>query len=97
MLWILLRKGVSQKMDIKEKITELVEETVKKIKGDSGMLADFKKEPVKVIEKLIGKDLPDEQIEKVVSLVKAKLASDDIAEKAGDVKEALKGIGKLFG
>ena len=84
-------------MDIKEKITELVEETVKKIKGDPGMLADFKKEPVKVIEKLIGKDLPDEQIEKVVSLVKAKLTSDDIAEKAGDVKEALKGIGKLFG
>ena len=84
-------------MDIKEKLTQLVEDAVKKLKADPALLAKFKTEPVKVIEKLIGKDLPDEQIEKAVALVKAKLASDDIAEKADDVKDALKGLGKLFG
>lgn len=84
-------------MDIKEKLTQLVEESVKKLKADPALLAKFKTEPVKVIEKLIGKDLPDEQIEKAVALVKAKLASDGIADKADDVKDALKGLGKLFG
>ena len=63
---------------------------MKKLKADPALLAKFKAEPVKVIEKLIGKDLPDEQIEKAAALVKAKLASDDIAEKADDVKDAMK-------
>ncbi len=84
-------------MDIKEKITETVNNVVAKLKGDENLLKSFKEEPVKTLEKLIGKDLPDEQIEKVVDLVKAKLASDKIADKADDIKDKLKGIGKLFG
>ena len=72
-------------MDIKEKIQELVE----KIKDDPKMLADFKENPVKVVEKLLGVDLPDDILEKVVDGVKAKITLD----KAGDVLGALK---KLF-
>ena len=45
-------------MDIKAKINELVE----KIKADPQMLATFKTEPVKVIETLLGVDLPDELV-----------------------------------
>jgi len=84
-------------MDIKEKIGEIVENVVSKIKESPSLLADFKKEPVKVLEKLIGRDLPDEQLEKVVSLVKAKLQKDELEDKADDIKDALGGLGKLFG
>ena len=66
--------------DIKEKIQDLVEEVVEKLKGNPTLLAQFKTEPVKALEKLIGKDLPDEQIEKVISLVKAKLLKDKIED-----------------
>ena len=84
-------------MDIKEKLQDLVESVTKKLKEDPSMLASFKKEPIKVIEKLIGIDLPDEQIEKLITMVKAKLAADDLAEKEDDVKDVLKGLGGLFG
>ena len=84
-------------MDIKEKVTEIVNEVVEKLKSDENLLKNFKDEPVKTLEELIGKDLPDEQIEKVIDLIKAKLAGDKLADKAEDIKDKLKGIGKLFG
>ena len=84
-------------MDIKEKITEIVNEVVEKLKGDDSLLKSFKAEPIKTLEKIIGKDLPDEQIEKVIDLVKAKLAADDLSDKADDIKDKLKGLGNLFG
>ena len=84
-------------MDIKEKITEIVEEAVARLKADDTLLKNFKTEPVKVLETLVGKDLPDEQIEKIIDLIKAKLAADDIADTVDDVKDALKGLKGLFG
>ena len=72
-------------MDIKAKIQELVE----KIKDDPAMLAQFKTEPVKVVEKLLGMDLPDDVVNKIVEGVKAKITLD----RAGDVLGSLK---KLF-
>lgn len=61
-------------MDIKAKVTEVVE----KIKNDPKLLADFEKEPVKTVEKIVGMDLPDELIEKVVEGIKK-----------GDIKEGM--------
>ena len=55
-------------LDIKEKIEDLVE----KIQKNPAMLKKFNTEPVKVVEELVGIDLPDELIEKVVDGVKAK-------------------------
>ena len=72
-------------MDIKAKVEELVEE----IKRNPKLLAQFKENPVPVVEKLVGMDLPDDQIMKVADLIKAKLDLD----KAGDL---LKGLGGLF-
>lgn len=66
-------------MDIKAKIEELVE----KIKGDKDISAKFKKNPVATIEELLGIDLPDDQIEKIVDGVKAKISLDDIGSKLG--------------
>ena len=73
-------------MDIKEKIEELVE----KIQNDKDILAKFRKDPVAVVEGLIGMDLPDDQIEKLADMVKAKIDLD----KMGD---ALGMLGGLFG
>ena len=73
-------------MDIKKKVEELVAEIQKNPK----LLSEFKENPVPVIEKLVGMDLPDDQIMKMADLVKAKISMD----KAGDL---LKGLGGLFG
>ena len=72
-------------MDIKKKVEELV----KKIQSNPQMLKDFKKNPVPVVEQLVGMDLPDDQILQLAELVKAKI---DL-EKMGDL---LGGIGGLF-
>ena len=66
-------------MDIKAKIDELVD----KIKNDKSLAEKFKKNPVKAIEDLLGVDLPDEQIEKIVSGVKAKLNLDKVSDALG--------------
>ena len=73
-------------MDIKKKVEELVAEIQKNPK----LLSQFQENPVPVIEKLVGMDLPDDQIMKMADLVKAKMDLD----KAGDL---LKGLGGLFG
>jgi hypothetical protein len=72
-------------MDIKKKVEELVE----KIKKNPKMLADFKENPVPVVEALVGMDLPDDQIKQLAELVKAKIDLD----KVGDL---LGGLGGLF-
>ena len=73
-------------MDIKEKI----EQVAKKLMADPKLLQKFEKEPVKVIEELVGMDLPDALVEQLIDGIKVKLA----ATKVGN---ALEGLGKLFG
>ena len=63
-------------MDVKE----IIEKTVDKIKNDKSLQEDFKKNPVKAIEKVTGMDLPDDMIEKVVPAIKAKLTGGGIVE-----------------
>ena len=70
-------------MDLKKKVEELVE----KIQKNPKLLSKFKTDPVSVIEELIGIDLPNDELEKVAELVKAKIDLD----KVGDL------LGGLFG
>lgn len=72
-------------LDIKGKVEEIVE----KIKEDPALLAEFQKEPIKAIEKVLGIDLPDEKLQPLVAGVKAKLA-------AGEIGDVLDGLKKLF-
>ena len=53
---------VEQLKVIVEKVNELVE----KIKSDPKLLADFQSEPVKAVEKLLGVDLPDDVVQKLI-------------------------------
>lgn len=73
-------------MDIKE----LIEKVVDAIKDNDNIKEQFEKNPVKVIEKFLGVDLPDEIVEKVIDGVKAKITLDQVADVAG----ALKGLFK---
>lgn len=72
-------------MDIKEQITKAVE----KITKDKNMQEQFKKDPVKTVEQVLGVDLPDDAMEKVVEGVKGKISLD----KASGVVDSIK---KLF-
>ncbi|MBR5287530.1 MAG: hypothetical protein IKU34_02930 [Clostridia bacterium] len=78
-------------MDIKKKI----EEMAKALLSDEKMMASFKKDPITTIEKLIGIDLPNDQIEAIVAGVKAKLGLEKLG--IDDLGDALSFAGKLFG
>ena len=69
-------------MDIKEKITE----TVEKITSDKQLMAKFKEDPIKAIEEVLGVDLPDDLVEKIVAGVKAKMTGDKISGAVSKLK-----------
>lgn len=73
-------------------IQKIINDVLAKLQGDNGLLAQFKADPAKTIEGLIGIDLPDEQINAVVQGVMAKINIDDVAEKAGGIIGWLKGL-----
>ena len=73
-------------MDIKAKIQEIVD----KIKADPQLLSKFEKDPITVVEQLLGVDLPNDQLQGVVDAVKAKINVVKIGDAVG-------GLGKLFG
>lgn len=76
-------------MTVMNEIMEKVEEIVKKIRENKALMEQFEKEPVKVIEKFVGVDLPDAQVEKLIDAVKAKIKVDDLGDALGK-------LGKLF-
>ena len=73
-----------------EQIKEKIEEVVKKLMADKNLMEKFERNPAKVIEELLGVDLPDDLVNKVIEGVKAKIN----LEKVGD---ALGALGGLFG
>ena len=73
-------------MDIKAKIQEIVD----KIKADPQLLSKFEKDPITVVEQLLGVDLPNDQLQGVVDAVKAKINVDKLGGMLG-------GLGGLFG
>lgn len=72
-------------MDIKEKINKVVEKVTK----DKSLKELFQKDPVKAVEKVLGVDLPDEIVKKIVDGVKAKISVDKVSG-------ALDSLKKLF-
>ena len=77
-------------MDFKKEIQEKIDELVEKVKSDKNIAGKFQKDPIATVEELLGIDLPNDQIEKVVDMIKAKINVEKISG-------ALGGIGKLFG
>ena len=62
-------------MDLKK----VIEDVLKKLSDDKSLVEKFQKNPVETIEKVVGIDLPDEQINQIVTAVKAKFDVDKAA------------------
>ena len=75
-------------------IQKIINDMIAKLKDDDKLLANFKSNPTKVLEKLVGIDLPDDKIDPIIDGIMAKLKIDDLAEKAEGIMGAL---GGLFG
>jgi len=73
-----------------DEIKELIEKAVGKLQEDDDLMENFKKNPIKVVEKLLNVDLPDDKIEAIVNGIKAKIQMDDVADVLGK-------LGGLFG
>lgn len=73
-------------MDIKGQINKIVEEVSK----NPNIKEQFEKEPVKTIEKVLGIDLSDDVVMKIIDGVKAKLAMDNVSKAAGAIKGIFK-------
>ena len=71
-----------------EQIKEKIEKVVKKLLSDKKLMEKFEKNPVKVIEELLGVDLPDDLVNQVIEGVKARIN----LEKVGDALGALSGL-----
>ncbi|MBQ3077705.1 MAG: hypothetical protein IJC43_07595 [Clostridia bacterium] len=70
-------KGIDLKgIDVKAK----VEEIVAKLQADETLLAEFDEKPAVVLEKLLGVELPDDQVKQLVDAVKAKLKLDNVGD-----------------
>ena len=72
-------------MNVKKMIENLIDE----IQKDGKLGAQFEKEPVKVIENIIGKDLPDDVVEKIIDGVKAKISMDKVGNALDMIDDAL--------
>lgn len=72
-------------IDLKAK----AEEIAKKIASDKELQAQFQTQPTQAVEKLLGVDLPDGAVEKLVEAAKAHLA-------AGKLSDTLSSLKKFF-
>lgn len=63
------------------------------MRDDDQFEAKFERNPAKAIEEVLGIDLPDEKVNKIVALVRTKLDSDRIEDL---LEEGKAKIGKLL-
>lgn len=64
-------------------IKETVEKIVKDITSDKTLKAKWDANPAAVIEKYVGVDLPDEQVNQIVDAIEAKLKLDKLSGALG--------------
>ena len=81
-------------------IKEKIEKVVKEIQKDPKLLSKFKTEPVKVIEQLLGVDLPDALVKNIIDgamdALKDGGQKDDGKLDMDDLKGAANLLKKLF-
>ena len=63
---------------------------MKELLADKDLMEKFEKNPVEIVEKLVGADLPDDLVNQAIDAIKAKI-------KLEQVGDALGAIGGLFG
>ena len=71
-------------------VKELIEKVVAKLNEKGITLEKFLADPVKILEDILGVDLPDDKIDPIIEGVKLKLGADK-------AKNVLGALGGLFG
>lgn len=71
-------------------VKELIDKVMEKLKEKGITLEKFTEDPVKILEDILGVDLPDDKIDALIDGIKIKLGADK-------AKDALKTLGGLFG
>lgn len=72
-----------------DELKEKIETLVAKVTKDVALKELFQKNPVEAVEKILGVDIPDDMVEKIVAGVKAKLTGDQLAGAADKLKGLL--------
>ena len=68
-------------------IKELIEKLVREVTKNESIKKLWDDEPVKAIEKVLGVDLPDDIVEKVIAGVKAQMTADKLEDAAKLLKK----------
>ena len=68
-------------------VVDLGERRLDKVQKDDSIKELFTKDPVKAVEKVLGVDLPDDVVNKIIDAVKAKLTVDDAKQLFGALKK----------
>ncbi len=71
-------------------VKALIEKVFNKLEEKGITLEKFSEDPVKILEDILGVDLPDEKLDDIIDGVKLKLGADK-------AKDVLGAIGGLFG
>ena len=70
-----------------DEIKDLLRKLADKVQSDDEIKELFKKEPVKAVEKILGVDLPDDVVKKIIDGVKASITIEDAKDLLGSLKK----------
>ncbi|MBR5537417.1 MAG: hypothetical protein IKU58_05905 [Clostridia bacterium] len=70
-----------------DEIKDLIKKLADKVQSDDEIKELFKKEPIKAVEKILGVDLPDDVVKKIIAGVKASITVEDAKDLLGSLKK----------
>ena len=70
-----------------DEIKDLIKKLADKVQSDDEIKELFKKDPIKAVEKILGVDLPDDVVKKIIAGVKASITVDDAKDLLGSLKK----------
>ena len=70
-----------------DEIKALIKKLADKVQSDDEIRELFKKDPVKAVEKILGVDLPDDVVKKIIDGVKASITIEDAKDLLGSLKK----------
>ena len=70
-----------------DEIKTLIKKLADKVQSDDEIKELFKKDPIKAVEKILGVDLPDDVVKKIIDGVKASITIEDAKDLLGSLKK----------
>ena len=70
-----------------DEIKALIKKLADKVQSDDEIKELLKKDPIKAVEKILGVDLPDDVVKKIIDGVKASITIEDAKDLLGSLKK----------